>query len=156
MAISEKQRQALLKAKKRRDKNPRPTVTISKPLAMKVRERDRYTERHAPVLLAIDKTIAECYRQNNSLTDKDLLAALRLSIKAGEPNPADSNVQSITDALQQTFQRSFIAGESEASREVWIDGLRAIYTSVETHSSFRSETSYLDFVTDFVRQVPAR
>lgn len=155
MAISEKQRKALLKSKKRRAKNPRPTVTISKPLAMKVSERDRYTQRHATILLSIDKTIAECYRQNSSLTDKDLFAALRQSIKAGETSPAESNVQSIVDALQQTFQRSFVAAELEDSRAVWIDGLRAIYSSVETRISSRIETAYLDFVTNFVRKARA-
>ena len=157
MAISEKQRKALLKTKKRRDKNPRPAVILSKPLAMKTGERNRYTERHPRILLAVETTIAECYGQDSSLTDMHVLAALRQSIKAGEPKPAMSNVQSITDALQQAFQRLFAGRESEEeSRAIWIDGLRAIYSSVETRSNSSNETAYLDFASNFVRRAGSR
>ena len=146
-------RKALLKAKKRRDKHPRPASLIVKPLTMKNRERDRFTRQHARILLAIETTIVEWYQQNSSLSDKDAQAALERSIRADASESAATNGKSIHDALEQALRQLFHDScADQESRDVWRDGLRAIYSSVRTRSNPRRITAYLDYAAGFVRR----
>ena len=139
MPVSPKKHKALLKAQKKRNARPRPTAQVAKPAKMKHRERNRFTSQHARVLLSIETTIVRFWEANPSLDDATTLEALKSAISKRTPTES-------TLALRTWLDEVF--NELDLDEDVWIDGLRAIYTSASDVT--KDGLSYLSHAKSFI------
>jgi hypothetical protein len=105
----------------------------------------RMARDHPDVLQNIEFTLGSCHRQDPSLDDRVMDAALRASL-ANQP-PDDPRVATVFNALA-----SARAMRQSLPDDVWSDGLQVIEDSVHTHSDRApGETSYLAFVAPYVQ-----
>lgn len=176
MAVDKKRKQLLSRLKKR-EKNGIAKPVVVKPLAMKAGERNKFTNKNGMVLLAIEKTIIALADDQVGLDDRSVRDALVSSIKSQraqrvltseqsvEPVVTSSAVaacsssaeaslsQQLSENLKKRYSSFFPANDSQTT-EVWVDGMRAIYTSVCDVSDFApSESSYLQSVRQFLAKV---
>lgn len=141
MPISAKKHKALLKLQRKRNANPRPTAQVAKPAKMKHRERNRFTVNHPTILFCIETTIVQFWEANPLLDDATTLEALKSAIAMRTPTES-------TLALRTRFDEAF--NEQDVDQDVWIDGLRAIYTSATNVT--KGGLSYLSHAKSFVAQ----
>jgi len=141
MPVSPKKHKALLKAQKKRNARPRPTAQVAKAAKMKNGERNRFTSRHPRVLLSIETAIVDFWNCNPSLDDATTLEALRSAIAMRTPTES-------TLALRTRLDE--VSDELDLEEGVWIDGLRAIYTSATDVT--KRGLSYLSHASSFVAQ----
>ena len=141
MPVSTKKHKALLKAQKKRNLRPRPIAQVAKPAKMKNRERNRFTAKHARVLLSIETTIVRFWETNPSLDDATTLEALKSAVAKRTPTES-------TLALRTWLDEVF--NELDLDEDVRIDGLRAIYTSASDVT--KGGSSYLSHAKAFVAQ----
>lgn len=101
---------------------------------------------HVDLLQNIESAILDCCRRDldNGIDDASVLKSLRQFLLGKKP--ADSPQGLVVEALNAV--REF---RSEVPDELFRDAVRVVMASVETHSTLaRGETSYLDFVQDFL------
>ena len=104
----------------------------------------RMTRDHPDVLQNIELFLVTGYRDDGSIDDRIVAAALRAAIHGNVPE--DARAQSLNEGLEE--MREFRA---DVTDDVWRDGLRTVLQSVHRHSDLRpGEREYLDFVGDFV------
>jgi hypothetical protein len=104
----------------------------------------RMTRDHQDVLQNIEFVLVTGYRDDGSIDDRIVAAALRAAIHGGVPE--DARAQSLNEGLEE--MREFRA---DVTDDVWRDGLRTVLQSVHRHSDLRpGEREYLDFVCDFI------
>lgn len=146
MALSEKQRKALQKARKKRGTRPTPVVTPSPSLTMKNRQRDRFTNSHAHVLLGIERAIVAQFAIDASLEDRTVAKALETLILGQTPD----------DSVRELCERLQVVEKIADSEQTWIDGMRAINTSVESYKRQNSSgRDYLFYARSFVKKATA-
>lgn len=156
MAV-DKKRKELLKRLKRREKLPPRMVEKVKPLTMKRGERDRYTRSHAMVLLAVEKAIVAAATEDPDIDDAVVATALagmirnRMAVETGNANDdgqPKSDALEPARAVQRMLRRryeSLCPAEDSNAIDVWSDGLRAIFTSVnDTSGRADGEKTYLN------------
>jgi len=145
MAISQQKRNAVLKARQQRSKKTGALpASVVKPLTMKHRERNRYTNEFAGVLMSIETTIVEAWHRNAKLDDAAVSSALKSAILKSEPTDA---ARDLSERLDDMVPNMDWLDESD-----WIDGLRAIYTSVRDRSNkSNGSTKYLSYAEAFLR-----
>ena len=150
---SDKKRKQLLKALKKREKNPIQRPVVVKPLTMKAGERHRFTDRNVTVLLAIEKAIISLADQTPAMDDGVVKHALASLIRHGA-KAVPSTEMPLSTALQEQLEKryeSMFPANDTATVEVWVDGLRAIFTSVKSQSDFQvGETTYIDSARAFL------
>lgn len=177
LMVADKKRKQLLNRLKKREKNGIAKPVVVKPLAMKTGERNKFTNKNGMVLLAIEKTILALADDQAGLDDRLVRDGLVLSIKsqsaqrlsasqgdaglgetssavAASNNSSDINLsQQLSENLKKRYNSFFPANNSQTT-EVWVDGMRAIYTSVCAVSDFApSESSYLESARQFLAKV---
>jgi hypothetical protein len=104
----------------------------------------RMTRDHQDVLQNIEFVLVSAYRDDHSIDDRIVAAALRAAIHGDVPE--DARAQSLNEGLEEIREL-----RSDTSDEIWRDGLRTVLQSVHRHSDLRlGEREYLDFVCDFV------
>jgi len=170
---ADKKRKKLLNRLKKREKNGIAKPLVVKPLTMKTGERNRFTNKNGMVLLAIEKTIVALADDQAGLDDRSVRSALASSIRglssqgatqsevrgAVEASTAAADKdettemslsQQLTENLSKRYESFFPANDSQTT-EVWVDGMRAIYTSVCSLSEFApGESSYLQSARAFL------
>lgn len=176
MAVGKKRKQLLNRLKKR-EKNGIAKPLVVKPLGMKTGERNKFTNKNGMVLLAIEKTILALADDQVDLDDRCVGAALASSIRslraqaapqavesaesketssavAANNESAESNLsRQLSENLRKRYDSFFPANNSQTI-ETWVDGMRAIYTSVCTLSDFApGESSYLKSARQFLAKV---
>ena len=150
---NDKKRKQLLKALKKREKNPPPRPVVIKPLTMKAGERRRFTDRNAMVLLTIEKAIIALADQSPEVDDRVVKHALTSLIRNQAQTVPSAQMPLSTDLqvqLEKRYESMFPANDS-ATMEDWVDGLRAILTSVSDQSDFEvGEVTYLETARAFI------
>ena len=132
-----------MKEKRRRDKlPPRPVIVELIPLTLKPRELNQITERCSLVLLAIEKTLVQCAREETSIDDEVVRQGLACSIRH---TVAESDA-----AGHLISQLAATRLEFSVSDEDWELALRAICTSVTNHRKKNAGSfSYLIHAREF-------
>lgn len=104
----------------------------------------RMTRDHQDILQNIEFILVTGYRDDGSIDDRIVAAALRAAIHGDVAE--DARAQSLNEGLEE--MREFRA---DVTDDVWRDGLRTVLQSVHRHSDLRpGERNYLDFVSDFI------
>ena len=104
----------------------------------------RMTRDHPDVLQNIEFVLVSGYREDHSIDDRIVADTLKAAIHGEVPD--DARAQSLDESLEDIRRL-----RSDASDDVWRDGLRTVLQSVHRHSSLRpGSRDYLDFVSDFV------
>ncbi len=177
---SDKKRKQLLKILKKREKNGIAKPAVVKPLKMKRGERDRFTQKNSMVLLAIEKTIIALADVDEGLDDRSIHRALASSIRSQDGSVIESKTQpamirtdfdhdnegedvspakqtrQLIEDLKRRYESFFPANDSTATG-VWVDGMRAIYTSVCTLSTLApGEKLYLQRARQFQARLKGR
>lgn len=179
MGIDKKRKQLLSRLKKR-EKNGIAKPTVVKPLAMKTGERNKFTNKNGMVLLAIEKTILALADDQVGLDDRCVRSALASSIRGltsqgarqGDrralSEEASSAVATKGESVETSLSRqlsenlrkrydSFFPANNSQTTEIWVDGMRAIYTSASSLSDFApGENSYLQSARQFLKKVENR
>ena len=107
---------------------------------MKVMSRD-----HEDVLQNIEFALVTQFREDRGIDDRHVDEALTVAIDNG--TPSDRRVEDLVSAIDQI--RSL---REDVSDEVWRTALLTVRDSVRRHSDRKPrETSYLDFVSPYVR-----
>jgi hypothetical protein len=103
---------------------------------------------HPDVLYAIEAALVASAREDPVIDDVAIHQALRACIqRAPLPQDADDRTELVYAGL--VGARALFHGVPES---IWIAGLRTVEESVRRHSNLSpGETSYLDFVTGYVR-----
>ena len=170
MATDKKRKQLLNRLKKREKKGIAKPI-VAKPLAMNKGERNKFASKNAMVLLAIERTIVALADSQTSLDDRSVRDGLASSIRdyrsQGKPghegfmesspavvaadDSADAGLaQQLSGKLRKRYDSFFPANNSQTT-ETWVEGLRAIYTSVCGLSDFApDESSYIQSARRFV------
>ena len=173
----DKKRKQLLSRLKKREKNGIVRPAVVKPLAMKTGERNKFTNKNGMVLLAIEKTILALADDQVGLDDRCVRAALASSIRGltsqGAPQnegravseeessvvaaKGESTETSLSRQLSENLRKrydSFFPANNSQTTEIWVDGMRAIYTSASSLSDFSpGEKSYLQSARQFLKKV---
>ena len=165
----DKKRKQLLSRLKKREKNGIVRPAVVKPLAMKTGERNKFTNKNGMVLLAIEKTILALDDDQVGLDDRCVRAALASSIRGlssqgipqGEGGAVAEEVSSAETSLSRQLSEnlkkrydSFFPANNSQTTEIWVDGMRAIYTSASSLSDFSpGEKSYLQSARQFLKKV---
>ena len=158
---ADKKRKQLLSRLKKREKNGIARPAVVKPLAMKTGERNKFTNKNGMVLLAIEKTILAMADSQEGLDDRCVRTALASSIRGlgsqGTPQGEGSVVSEETSLSRQLSENlkkrydSFFPANNSQTTAVWVDGMRAIYTSASSLSDFApGEDSYLRSARQFL------
>jgi len=159
----DKKRKQLLSRLKKREKNGIAKPSVVKPLVMKTGERNKFTNKNGMVLLAIEKTILALADSQEGLDDRCVRTALASSIRGlgsqGTPQGEESVVSEETSLSQQLSEKlkkrydSFFPANNSQTTEIWVDGMRAIYTSASSLSDFApGEDSYLRSARQFLNK----
>ncbi len=176
MGADKKRKQLLSRLKKREKKGIAKPIAV-KPLTMKTGERNKFTNKNAMVLLAIEKTILAMADDRTGLDDRCVRTALVSSIRGlssrGTPECKGGAVleetssevvtkaetvktglaKQLAENLNNRYESFFPANNSQTT-EVWVNGLRAIYTSACSMSDFApGENSYLQSAKQFLGKV---
>lgn len=173
---TDKKRKQLLSRLKKREKKGIARPVVVKSLMMKTGERNRFTNKNAMVLLAIEKTIIALADDEVGLDDLCVQSALVSSIRDissramlnGQGNAAVDETSSVIASQDKSAEfdlgkqlaknlgkryESFFAANDSQSMEIWADGLRAVYTSASSLSDFEpGEKSYLRSAAQFLAQ----
>ena len=162
MRVDKKRKQLMNRLKKREKKGIAKPIVV-KPLAMKTGERNNFANKNAMVLLAIEKTIVALADDQVGLDDHCVRTALASSIRGlrsqGAPPEQVGAVSEETSSkvavqlsenLRKRYESFFSANNSQTT-ELWVDGMRAIYTSASALSGFApGENSYLSSARQFL------
>jgi hypothetical protein len=107
----------------------------------------RMTRDHLDVLQNIEFTLVRQSREDPAVDDRIIDQALRICMNP--PDSLDAEEPLVRElCLELEAMRSTRA---DVSNEIWTAGLRTVDQSVRRHSSLApGETSYLDFVQDYV------
>jgi hypothetical protein len=130
MALTQKQKQQLKIAERRRSRKPVPAAGFElslSPLTVKPREKSRFTARCPRVLLALERCLQVAYGQDSRLDDNSVVQALACTIRGTQPE--SEPVASVVELLTST------AADIEVSEDDWRMASRVIYTSVCTHNN---------------------
>jgi len=153
----DKKRKQLLSRLKKREKNGIAKPSVVKPLVMKTGERNKFTNKNGMVLLAIEKTILALADAQVGLDDRSVRAALASSIRGLSSQGEGSAVSEETGLAQQLSEKlrkrydSFFPANNSQTTEIWVDGMRAVYTSACALSAFApGESSYLQSAREFL------
>jgi hypothetical protein len=104
----------------------------------------RMSSENPDVLQNIESTLVTTHRECAAVDDSTIAEALRCAIKGR--NPSDE-----TAALLYARLASVRQLRSDVPKSLWQEGLQVVLDSVKRHSDLRpGETSYLDFVKDYV------
>ncbi|MFI5454829.1 MAG: hypothetical protein ACHRXM_05200 [Isosphaerales bacterium] len=106
------------------------------------------TRDHVDVLQNIEFALVNQAREGPNIDDRMIDQALRSCMNRTDP-PDDAGFQVVR--LCAVLETTRLMRE-DVSYETWIAGLRTVDQSVRRHSNLSpGETSYLDFVQDYVR-----
>ena len=115
-----------------------PSCSLGKLLKRMVRD-------HPDVLQNIEFALVTCHRQDRSLDDRVVDAALRASL-ANQP-PEDPRVAIVFKSLASIRETRHSVPD-----DVWSDCLRVVQDSVHTHSARApGEIAYLAFVSQYIQ-----
>jgi hypothetical protein len=108
----------------------------------------RMTRDHTDVLQNIEFALVNQAREDRSIDDRTIDQALRICMsRADPPDDADSQVGALAGMLD-----AMRLMRDDVSDGIWLAGLRTVDDSVRRHSNLApGETSYLDFVRQYVR-----
>jgi hypothetical protein len=133
--------QKIARERKRREKRGRPEPVSLEPATPAMTK--RYVDNHADILQNIEFGFVEAYRNHPELDDRSINSAIR-SFLLATPPPDELAAMAFVNLMQIREMRN------DVPQDVWIDGLRVILGSIQTHSGLRvGETSYLEFVDSF-------
>lgn len=105
----------------------------------------RMARDHPDVLQNIEFALVTCHRQDRSLDDRVMDAALRASL-ASQP-PEDPGVAIVFESLASVREM-----RHAVPADIWSDCLRVVQDSIHTHSARTpGETAYLAFASRYVR-----
>ena len=105
----------------------------------------RMARDHPDVLQNIEFALVTCHRQDRSLDDRVMDAALRASL-ANQP-PDDPRVAIVFESLASVREMRHSVPD-----DIWSDCLRVVQDSVHTHSERTpGEIAYLVFASQYVR-----
>jgi hypothetical protein len=141
MSRKSKSKRSLIKKFNRRrsagGKSLKETLEESK--LMKRMSRD-----HLDVLQNIEFILVTAYREDSTVDDRKVAAALQSAIDNDVPQ--DDRAISIKESLQDMYEF-----RGDVSDDIWQAGLRTVLQSVHRHSNLRpGSTDYLDFVSEFI------
>jgi hypothetical protein len=106
------------------------------------------TRDHVDVLQNIEFALVKESRQDPNIDDRMIDQALRSCINRKHP-PDDAGFRVVRLCAMLEAVRSL---REDVSDEIWTAGLRTVDESVRLHSNLSpGETSYLDFIGDYVR-----
>ncbi len=145
MTLNAKQLQDLQKARKRRELRPVPSVIIDhKPLTIGRGELARITNNCPGMLLAIETTLVQCAEDERLVDDLVVARALACSIRGTTED---------TEIVSFVISRlADLARDRRVDEQDWRSALRAIYTSVETHSNHRDgDRAYIRYAAKFLK-----
>jgi hypothetical protein len=138
-----KQLDALKAADKRRQRRPEPKVQIIERITGG--DIRRVQDKEQKLLSAIEARLYFAYQYHASFTDVDALDAVRTAIRGGAE--ARSPVaQEARDKLEEVRQHL----ADRVSQQRWINALRVVEKSIQTHIIASSPTAYLEFISVFL------
>lgn len=145
MSTTAQQRKKALKAYAKRRAN-RPIASVTETTSLKIGKKlERQTiDRYQDVLQNIEFMLVQ-YHRESPYDDATVAQVLSCAIRKADTD--DHVVAVVLGALAQAHDmREDIPGEA------WQNALRVVYASVRRHSTLEpGDTSYLDFVSGFVR-----
>jgi hypothetical protein len=104
----------------------------------------RMVRDHQDILQNIEFILVTKYRNDHRIDDRIVADALKAAIRGDIAE--DALAESLNEGLEE--MRLF---RSDVSDDVWRDGLRTVFQSVQRHSYLRpGEREYLDFVCNFI------
>jgi hypothetical protein len=104
----------------------------------------RMVRDHQDILQNIEFILVTKYRNDHRIDDRIVADALKAAIRGDIAE--DAIAESLNEGLEE--MRLF---RSDVSDDVWRDGLRTVFQSVQRHSYLRpGEREYLDFVCNFI------
>jgi hypothetical protein len=104
----------------------------------------RMSRDHLDVLQNIEFILVTAYREDSTVDDRKVAAALQSAIDNDVPQ--DDRAISIKESLQDMYEF-----RGDVSDDIWQAGLRTVLQSVHRHSNLRpGSTEYLDFVSEFI------
>lgn len=146
MARSTHLRKRIADATTKRIRSPRPVakrLTSAGAGAMK-----HHTRHNQGVLLSIESTIINCYWEDSRIDDATVLFVLK-SLILEDPPLLLPHAWLYSELV--TARSAFLDSSRDIDDVTWNECLRLVLTSVERHSCLHTgETSYLDFVADFM------
>lgn len=106
---------------------------------------DPQDQRFQPLLLSIEQSIANCYRDNPKLSDGQVLLTLKQLVM----NPAANCGNDPGGQAIQARLRLFLSANDHSKQEVKL-ALRKVMQSVERHTKLAGPKGYLSFIVQYV------